>query len=250
MGTRAKLYLICAGLAGVLSLLLVPFEQLAPDTGLPPLVLRAVSMIQPAVLVIVFVLLGNALAPRVGLDAPLVRAWAAGGAGASVFRRQAAPAALVAIAVAVLLMAYSSVVVPRIIEQPGSEPFAHFVEVGQPLVTKLLYGGITEELLTRWGLMSAFAWIGWRVAGKPAEIPRTIFWLAIVLSALLFAAGHLPLLFALVDAPPRWVVAAVMVGNTLPGLLFGWLFWRRGIEAAIMAHAAAHLLYVAGDQLR
>lgn len=245
MGTRAGLYLIGAALVGVLSLLLVPFETIVPDSGFPPLAIRALSIIQPAVLTIVFVLLGNVLALRVGLDAPLVRAWAAGRSGASVLRRQVGPAVIVAVAVAIILTAYSLVVVPRMIDQPGSDAFARLVAAGPPLATKLLYGGITEELLTRWGLMSLFAWIGWRLAGKPPEAPAWIFWAAILLSAVLFAAGHLPLLFALMVEPPSWMVAAVMLGNTIPGLLFGWLFWRRGIEAAIIAHAGAHLISTA-----
>ena len=33
-----------------------------------------------------------------------------------------------------------------------------------------------------------------------------------------------------------------MLGNTLPGVIFGWLFWKRGIEAAMIAHALAHAL--------
>jgi hypothetical protein len=33
----------------------------------------------------------------------------------------------------------------------------------------------------------------------------------------------------------------IVAANALPGLLFGWLFWRRGLEAAMGAHALAHL---------
>jgi membrane protease YdiL (CAAX protease family) len=44
--------------------------------------------------------------------------------------------------------------------------------------------------------------------------------------------------------PPRTLVAMVLVGNSLPGMLFGWLFWRRGLEAAMIAHALAHLFAV------
>lgn len=242
MDRRARSYLIVAALAGVLSLLLVPLEELAPGTGLPPLAMRALSLIQPAVLAVIFVILGNVVAPRLGLDAPLVRAWAAGASGAPVFRRQAPLAGATAVVVAIILIAYSATIVPRLIEQPGSEAFARLVAIGLPLPTKLLYGGITEELLTRWGLMSLLAWIGWRMAGKPKDVPAWAFWSAILVAAVLFAAGHLALLFALLNDPPSWGIAAVMIGNTVPGVLFGWLFWRRGIEAAIMAHAGAHLL--------
>jgi membrane protease YdiL (CAAX protease family) len=34
--------------------------------------------------------------------------------------------------------------------------------------------------------------------------------------------------------------------NAAFGLLFGWLYWRRGLESAMIAHAMTHLVsYVA-----
>lgn len=38
------------------------------------------------------------------------------------------------------------------------------------------------------------------------------------------------------------VVAFVLVGNTVFGLVAGGLFARHGLEAAIIAHVLAHLL--------
>ena len=43
-------------------------------------------------------------------------------------------------------------------------------------------------------------------------------------------------------APQLWLVAAVLLGNAVPGVLFGWLFWKKGIEAAMLAHTLAHLI--------
>jgi hypothetical protein len=65
---------------------------------------------------------------------------------------------------------------------------------------------------------------------------------AVGAAALLFALGHLPMLFLVAPAAPAGIVAAVIVGNALPGLLFGMLFVRDGLEAAMIAHALAHLL--------
>jgi hypothetical protein len=36
------------------------------------------------------------------------------------------------------------------------------------------------------------------------------------------------------------LIVGVLLGNFIPGLLFGWLFWRRGLEAAVLSHAFAH----------
>ncbi|MBA3577339.1 MAG: CPBP family intramembrane metalloprotease [Sphingomonas sp.] len=242
MRTSVAPYLLVAGLVGVLSLLLVPFERIAPDTGLHPIVLRLVSIIQPGILTVLFVLLGNTLAPRMGLQAPLVRAWVSGDAIVPVLRRQIGPAAVVAATVALILTTYWLTVVPLLLRASEGEAFARLIAHGPPLLTKILYGGITEELITRWGLVSLFAWIAWRLIRRPAVVPHWVYWVAIVLAAALFAAGHLPLLFALVSAPPWWAICAVLLGNAVPGVLFGWLFWKHGVEAAMVAHAGAHVL--------
>ena len=41
-------------------------------------------------------------------------------------------------------------------------------------------------------------------------------------------------------------MAFVVVANTAFGVLFGWLFWRYGLEAAMIAHAMAHLVGYVG----
>ncbi len=113
-----------------------------------------------------------------------------------------------------------------------------------PLATRLLYGGITEEVLLRWGLMSFFAWGLWRLAGRPATPGAGRIIAAILLSALLLGAGHLPLLFGLNPHPPAWGIVLVIGVNASLGVALGWLYWRRGIEAAMLAHGLGHLIAV------
>jgi hypothetical protein len=38
------------------------------------------------------------------------------------------------------------------------------------------------------------------------------------------------------------VVTYVIGGNAVFGVVAGWLFWRFGLEAAILAHAIAHVV--------
>ena len=60
-------------------------------------------------------------------------------------------------------------------------------------------------------------------------------------AALLFGAGHLP------AAAQVWpldaiVVARVLLLNALAGVVFGWLYWKRGLEVAMLAHFSADLV--------
>lgn len=233
---RMFLVLLALGIAATASLMLAPIETLLPtDTGLSPLVLRATALVQPIVLLLVLVAGGCWAAPKLGLDAPLIRALIERQPAGPVLRRQAGPAVATGVVVAAILVGYGWLSADWF----RQSPVAGFQ---MPLATKLLYGGIVEELLTRWGLMSLLAWAMWKVMGSRRPVPAACFWIAALFGALLFAVGHLPLLHILMPSPPAFVVAAVLIGNLLPGLLFGLLFWGRGLEAAMIAHALAHVL--------
>lgn len=231
--------LIAGGLLGVASLMLVPFERLAP-MQLPALQLRLLALIQPALLTVLSVWIGTTLGPKVALRAPLVEAWLADDQASGILRRQLPLALAAAVIVAAVLVLYSKLAPPMF--APGSGDAARLASFEMPLLTKVLYGGVTEELLTRWGLVSLFAWVFWRLRGRPAVLPSGFYWIAIGSAALLFAAGHIPLLLTIAKQPPAWLVGVVIMANAGPGVLFGWLFWRRGLEAAVIAHGLAHIL--------
>ncbi len=231
---KIALWLGLLGLIATASLALVPLERLVPGPlPMPVPLLRLLSILQPALLVLGATALGAWVAPKVGLDAPGVRAVAEGRPLLPVLRDQVPAAVAAGIATAAVLIAYS--LFTRSLDV-SPLPF----EV--PLVTRLLYGGIAEELLMRWGLMSLLAWAAWGLGGRPDPVPAWCLWVGASGAALLFALGHLPVLFMAYPNPSPGLLAAVLAGNAVPGLLFGWLFWRRGLEAAMIAHALAHLV--------
>jgi membrane protease YdiL (CAAX protease family) len=45
------------------------------------------------------------------------------------------------------------------------------------------------------------------------------------------------------------VVFFVVGVNAAFGLLFGWLYWRHGLESAMIAHAMTHLVSYVATQL-
>lgn len=221
------------GLLGLLSLLFAPLEVMQPaGLDFSPLQFRLLSLVNPLILLTLTVAIGGLLARRIGLDAPMVRAVLARRPIGPVLRPQLVPALLVGAGVAAMLLAYARLSADWLADAPT---------FSMPLLPKLLYGGVTEELLCRWGLMSMFAWVAWRLEAERG----TALVIGAVLAALLFAAGHLPVLYMLLPNPPAHVIAGILLGNALPGLLFGWLFAARGLEAAMLAHALAHLFSTA-----
>jgi membrane protease YdiL (CAAX protease family) len=74
------------------------------------------------------------------------------------------------------------------------------------------------------------------------------FWSANVISAILFGLGHLPSVSLVMPITPLVVVAALAL-NGVAALLFGWLYRRNGLEAAMIAHFTADFfLYTIGPE--
>jgi membrane protease YdiL (CAAX protease family) len=98
------------------------------------------------------------------------------------------------------------------------------------------YGGVVEELLLRLFIVSLFAWL-LGIIFKSAHVVKnsTIMWTAIILASLLFGLGHLPATATILPLTPIVVVRAILL-NGIGGLVFGWLYWKRGLEYSIVAH--------------
>lgn len=116
--------------------------------------------------------------------------------------------------------------------------------------TASFYGGINEELFTRLFGVSVIVWLLSRVWHTPAGLPTTaVYWTAIVFMAIIFALGHLPALKGVMEKITSVMFFRTILLNTPVGLLCGWLFWQYGIEAAIIAHFIADIVYHVGGTL-
>lgn len=98
------------------------------------------------------------------------------------------------------------------------------------------YGGVVEELLMRLFLVTLLAWVLGKIF-KAQEVVKNnwIMWAAIVLVSVIFGLGHLPATATIVALTPIVVIRAIVL-NGIGGLFFGWLYWKKGLEYAIVAH--------------
>jgi hypothetical protein len=231
----AALWLLAMTGVVALTFTVVPTLLARQPATLPlPLVL-AVSLVQSAAFTAVAIWTGVVLSGQTGLGAPTCEAMVGRGDVLASLRRQLGPAAVAGLLCGWFLLALAPIVPSGL--QDASRTLA------APLVAKLFYGGITEEILMRWGVMTALLWLFWRFVQRRQGAPRTRYVVAaIVGSALLFGLGHLPAVIALGIRMTPEVFAFVTLGNLAPGIVFGTLYRRYGIEAAMIAHALAHLV--------
>ncbi|GLV55421.1 abortive infection protein [Dictyobacter sp. S3.2.2.5] len=214
----------------------------------PPWVLALLQGTQGLVLMAVATGLGLLIAHHIGLGAPLIEGLLAGKAVTTQAQGIIAPALILGIApAAVLLLLEITVFWPRL-------PQVMRTTFPIPALWKrflaCFYGGTAEELLCRLFLLSLLAWlIGlvWHVPdGKPT---LGALWLANILAAIIFGLGHLPATATLVKLTPLLIGRAILL-NGIAGVAFGYLFWQYGLEAAMVAHFSADLvLHVIGDSI-
>lgn len=246
-----KVSAVFAVVAGLATAALIPYlMQLMPDKfariPVPLWVLVVAQALQACVVIGGLSLLGLRMGHRVDLGAPLLQHWVNRQPLQKSGLKPLNSAALGALA-AVLVIGASMAIDPFL--PPMQHPPAEIGGTRSALNGLLasFYGGIVEELQLRLFLMTLLVWIVAKI--KRAQPRDIIYWNAIIAAALLFGVGHLP------AASHVWgldamVVARTVLLNALAGVAFGWLYWKRGLEMAIVGHFATDIvLHVLGPLL-
>jgi len=207
-------------------------QQKALEAVAQPLpVIALASAAQSAVLMAMAVFVGLRAADAVGLRTPLTNALAARRGITAAVKTLGIPAAVgVGVVAAGIIIALDEVLFRPLL--PEFYQAATRVSPSRLLgFLASFYGGIGEEILTRLFLVSVLAWL---LRGRAT-------WLAILCAALLFGAGHLPAAAAISPLTTALVVRTLLL-NAVGGIAFGWLYWRRGLEAGMAAHFAADIV--------
>lgn len=104
----------------------------------------------------------------------------------------------------------------------------------------LAFSALTEEATWRWGATTAMVWAFSAIAPRRFALAA-----GVAVAALLYAVAPLPGLIAVAPEIGVDAILFVSVRNILSGLLFGAAFVLVRLEAAMAAHASAHLAAVA-----
>jgi len=104
------------------------------------------------------------------------------------------------------------------------------------------YGGIAEEVLLRLFLVSLLVWISYKIK-KDRNGNPTVFgiWLSIILASIVFGLGHLPAAAQVFNITELVIIRSILL-NGIGGIIFGWLYWKKGLEAAILSHFSADIV--------
>lgn len=245
MGKDWKLFLILLiacifGTIAVLPYTITLQEELLQNLPVPLYVLLAAQLIQSVVLFGVAIFVGLNLARKVGLGLPILEGWLEGREVKSYLKSILGISIGLGILAGILIIGldrlFSFAGVPINVTQASINPpawqgfFASF------------YGGINEEILLRLFIMTLIAWMIFKL--KKTEEGKTTsigMWLAIIIAAVIFGIGHLPAVMAITTLTSLVIVRTIIL-NCVGGIIFGWLYWKKGLESAMISHFSADIV--------
>ena len=213
---------------------------LLQNSPVPLSVLVAAQIIQTIALLAFTIFVGLYLAKKVGLGLPILEGWLEGrevkGCLKSILGISIGLGVLAGILIIGLDSLFSFAGVSINITQASITPPAW-----QGFLASF-YGGINEEILLRLFLMTIIAWIIFKIKStKEGKPTNTGMWLAIILAAVIFGAGHLPAVMSLTTLTPLVIVRTIVL-NAVGGIIFGWLYWKKGLESAMISHFSADIV--------
>jgi len=243
---KLGLLLFFIGLAGVLSSLAmevpIPEEMQELVSELfTPLQFKLLSLINPIILLVITVVIGTLLYEKVNFKLPVFE---------NLFdqNKQADTSEILKYGVIGGVVSGILITITAVLFNPIL-PTA-FLEIGEkfkpPLITRFLYGGLTEEILIRFGIMTFFVWLLFKISKK---LNAAIYWIGILISAIIFGFGDLPIVYTLMGTPTTALLFYIILGNAVGGIVFGWLYWKKGLESAMIGHIFAHIVMLAGEHI-
>ncbi len=95
------------------------------------------------------------------------------------------------------------------------------------------YGAINEEVFSRLFFLSLCVWILTKIFRRKNR--NSIIWASIILASFIFGAGHLPTAARIAPLTLTSTLRILFL-NGIAGIVFGWLYWRKGLATAMLAH--------------
>ncbi len=246
MKTFWKMFIILllACLFGFLTILPYSFTLqggVPQNLPIPLYLLLIIQAVQNMIIFSVAIFLGLKLAGKVGLKLPVLEGWLEGREVKGYLKSILGLSVGMGILAGILIIGLDYLFSLAGLTISIASVTQAYPPAWQGLLASF-YGGINEEVLLRLFLMSLIVWIFFKIKksadGKP--IIASV-WLAIILTAVIFGLGHLPAV-SITTTLTSIIIVRVILLNAVGGIIFGWLYWKKGLESAIIAHFSADII--------
>jgi len=235
-----KLFFILLASCVIASVMVIPYQLAitSVQVDVSPLLIILSAVLNNLILFAITIFLGLFFSKKIGMGMPILEGILQKENKSKEFKSLLLPSIGLGLIAGVLIVALS-IPFNRLI------PEFQNMEVSAPAWKGFLasfYGGIAEEVLLRLFVVSLLVWITFKIK-KSKDGEPTVFgiWVSIILAAILFGIGHLPATAQIVDLNGI-VIARAIILNGVGGIIFGWLYWKKGLESAIIAHFSTDIV--------
>lgn len=201
------------------------------------------AIFQTLIMVLIMCFAGAILSRSTGLRAPVLEALL-DGRGISVLVPILLPALLYSIAGLIIFLILYYGLMSRVIDDKNWEVMTK-LRHALGIDGCVLYGGVVEEVIARWGLMNLATFFAIILTKQTNYI---IMWLSIIVSGLIFAVGQIPAYLAAGCTSNRKFIYIFILLSLSQSILFGYLFWQYGILCSMLAHMLFHLGWALYDR--
>lgn len=246
MNINRKLFLILwmASIFGLIAILPYVFTLqggVPENLPVPFYLLIAGQIIQNAVIFAITIFIGLKLAKKVGLGLPILEGWLEGRKIKNDLKSIRGISIGLGVLAGVLIMGLDYIFSLMGVTISVAQASSITPPAWQGFLASF-YGGINEEIMLRLFLMTLLVWVFCKIKktkeGNPTKLS---IWLGIVLAAIIFGAGHLPALMSITAITPLLIIRTIAL-NALGGIIFGWLYWKKGLESAMISHFSADIV--------
>lgn len=202
------------------------------------------AVVQSFIMVLVMSFAGTILSIRTGLNDKILDAMLQGRASFSSVFPIVLPTLLYAFFGLMIFCGLYYGVISRLIDEKSFQILRN-IRTAIKIDGCVLYGGVVEEVIVRWGLMNLIAFF---LIVLTHTSNALVFWISILSSGLIFGIGQMPAYIAAGCSSTRRFIYSILLLFLWQSVIFGFLFWTYGIISAILAHMLFHLGWALYDK--
>lgn len=226
-----KLLFVCV----IVTLMVLPYNlALAPTIAkmMTPIILVA-QVVQATVIFAISIFFGLKLSKKTGFGMPVLEGKKPLGYLKEILKPSVAMGILGGLYIILLSFPFGSVSIEFLKAEMS-------VAIWKRLFASF-YGGITEEIIFRFFLMTLFVWITMKIRKNKKGMPTDFgVWISIIISSVIFGLGHLGITGSMTAITSMIVFRAVLLNGV--SVIFSWLYWKKGLESAIIAHFTSDIV--------
>lgn len=111
--------------------------------------------------------------------------------------------------------------------------------------SSLFYSGLVQEMLLRFGVMTAIIYV---LSTQGKRITEMHYYIGIVFTAVLYAFSQYNGIFDFVDISFLLILRILLLSG-LAGILYGWIYKTFHFEAAVLSHVLANTIIILANVL-